>query len=428
MIEQKINLGLLGLGTVGSSVVKILSERKNDFKLNYGVEFKIDRIAVRQINAKRKVKVSREILTDNPDEILNNPNIDTVIELIGGVSPAKDFILKALRNKKNVVTGNKHLLALHGDKLINEALKNNCYLGFRAAITGCHQILEHLSYGGPSINNIVGIFNGTCNYILTEMERSNENFNEVLKRAQECGYAEQDPSMDIDGIDTADKAIIIARIVYGLSLKTSDFHVEGIRGIDIQDIKSVKELGYRIKLLAIMKRDNDMLEIRIHPALVQQNKAIAMLKGIENGIQISDDLRGPRGLYAEGAGGNPTASAVIMDLMNIANNASIAWTNKTGKLSVKRMNSVNCKYYMRINALNKPGALARVSSVLGKFNINIRNVIQKGEERKIGAIVPIIIITDEALERDVQKAIKQINSLKLSKEKAIIIRIEDNVL
>lgn len=428
MIEQKINLGLLGLGTVGSSVVKILSERKNDFKLNYGVEFKLDKIAVRQINAKRKVKVPRKILTINPDEILKDPNIDTVIELIGGISPAKEFIIKALKNKKNVVTGNKHLLALHGDKLINEARKNNCYLGFRAAITGCHQILEHMSYGGSSIKNIVGIFNGTCNYILTEMEKANKNFDEVLKQAQECGYAEQDPSTDIDGIDTKDKVIIIAKLVYGLSLKKGDFYVEGIRNIDSQDIKSVNELGYRIKLLGIIRRDNNMLEIRVHPALVPQGRNLALLKGVENGIQINDDLRGQRGLYAEGAGGNPTASAVIMDLMNIANGISITWPKTINELRVKRMSSVKCKYYMRFNTVNKPGVLARVSSVLGKFNINIRNVIQKGEDRKIGAIVPIIILSDDAIERDVQKAIKQINKFKLSKEKAKIIRIEDDVL
>jgi homoserine dehydrogenase len=424
MIEQKINLGLFGLGTVGSSVVKILSTKNAEFKQNYGLELNLKKIAVKRINVKRKVSIARKLLTTSLDEILNDPEIDTIIELIGGTSPAKEIILKALKNKKNVVTGNKYLLAIYGDKLIREARKNNCYLGFRAAITGCHQLLNHLAYSG-SIKSIVGIFNGTCNHILTEMEKTGKSFKEALEQAQRYGYAEKDPSMDIEGIDTAHKVMIITRLVFGLPIKITDFHVEGIQNIDIRDIHFVKELGYQIKLLGIIKREDNNLEIRVHPSLVPKDKNIAMLKGIENGIQINDDLRGPSGLYAEGAGGNPTASAVITDLMDIANARAISWPKQISSFAIKRMSLVKCKYYMRFNAINKPGVLSRISSVLGKSNINIKNVIQKGD--KLGAVVPVIIITDEAFERDIQKALKLIDNLAVVKDKTKIIRIEENV-
>ncbi len=424
MIVKKINIGLLGLGTVGSSVVKILSKKKAEYRRNYGFEFNIKKILVKRINAKRNVNVSNGILTTNPDSILNDPEIDTVIEVIGGLSPAKDMILKAIKNKKNVVTGNKHVLSLYGDKIIKEARKNNCYLGFRAAITGSHQILSHLYYGA-SVKSIIGVFNGTCNFILTEMEKSNKDFPEILEQAKQLGYAEADPSMDIDGTDTAHKVIIISKLLFGLNIKLEDFYVEGIRDIDIQDIQFSKELNYRIKLLGIMKRENNNVDIRVHPALVPINTSLALLKGAENGIQIDDELRGQGGLYAEGAGGDPTASAIITDLMGVANGSPISWPKQVSKLLIKRIKSINCKYYIRFNAINKPGVLANISSILGRFDINLNKVIQKGE--RLDTVLPIIIISDEAKENDVRKAIKLIGNLNVTKGKTKIIRIEENV-
>jgi len=424
MIEKKINIGLLGLGTVGSSVVKILSEKKAEYKNSYGFEFNIKKILVKRINAKKKVSVSQSLLTTNPDSILNDPEIDTIIEVIGGLSPAKDIILKAIKNKKNVITGNKYLLTLYGDKIIKEARKNNCYLGVRAAITGSYQILSQIYYGG-SVKSVIGVFNGTCNFILTEMEKSNKDFFEILEQAKQLGYAENDPSMDIDAIDTAHKVIIISRLLFGLNIKLKDFYVEGIRNIDIQDIQFSKELGYRIKLLGIMKRESNNIDIRVHPSLVPINKSLALLKGAENGIQIDDELRGPGGLYAEGAGGDPTASAIITDLMGIASGSPIPWPKQVSKLLIKRIKSISCKYYIRFNAINKPGVLAHISSILGKLNININKVIQKGE--KLDTVVPVIIITGEAEEKNVQKAIKLIDKLKVTKGKTKIIRIEENV-
>ena len=424
ILKQKINLGILGLGTVGSSLVKILMQKNVEFKQNYGVEFNIKKIAVRKINAPRRVAVPANLLTDNPKEITNDPNIDIVIELMGGISPAKEIILQALGNKKNVITANKHLLAGYIDKLISEAKEKGCYFGFRAALTGCHQILNHLAHGS-SVNSIIGIFNGTCNYILTEMENNRRSFREVLLQAQEYGYAEADPSMDIEGKDTADKIIIIARLVFGVLIKPNDFYIEGINNIDIDDIQSVGELGYRIKLLGILKRDNNKLEVRVHPCLVPKEKTIGSLMGVRNGIQINDELKGPNGLYADGAGGNPTAMAIIADLINMLEKSVVPWSKQSRKLTIKPMKMVRCKYYIRISAVNRPGVLSRVSSILGKHSINIKSVIQKGE--KPGIVVPLIIVTDEAFEKDIQGAVILINKLDVIKGVSKIIRIEENV-
>lgn len=415
---KKLNIGLIGFGTVGSSVKSIVEKRKEEVKRQHGFEFNIKRIA-----DKGKLRIPKKLLS-SVEDIIHDPEIDTVLEIIGGIHPAREIILKALKQGKNVITANKALLAKRGELLISEARKNDCYFGFRAAMTGCYEVLDRLHYGG-TVERVVGVFNGTCNYILTEMEKNNKDFGQILSQAQKLGYAERNPSRDIDGSDTADKVRVIARLVLAAPLQGKDFYVEGIRGISLQDIQYAQKLGYKIKLLGIIKREKKQADIRVHPALIPQNKILASLVGVENCIQTYDSLKGESSLVAPGAGGNPPAMAVFSDLIDTAREVKIHWPTIKKKISLKRINLIKCKYYFRFSAVNQPGVLAKVASALAKFNVNIDKVIQEGKQP--GAVVPIIIITSEALEGDVRKALKIIDNLAVIKEKTKLIRIEENV-
>jgi len=424
MKHQKITIGLFGLGTVGTGLVKLLQSRKSELKDHYGVELHLKKIVVKDLNKERLVNIPKEILTTNASEIINDSEIDTVIELIGGISPAKDIVIAALKKKKNVVTGNKLLLATHLEKILQEADKNNCHLGFRAAITGCHQIRDHLTYAG-TIKSIVGIFNSTCNYILTEMENNQVDLSGALKKAQQLGYAESDPSLDIDGLDTCHKLILIARLAMGISLSPKDFSIQGIKDINLKDMTIALDLGYRFKLLGFLKNQDNKIDIRVHPTLIPKKSSLASIEGIENAIQIHDEVWGERGLVAEGAGMNPTASVVLVDLIDIAKGITFYWPKKMARCHVKRIGLVKSKYYLRFNAVNKPGVLAKISSILGKHSINIRNVTQKGEG--LNSVVPIIMIVDESFSKDIEKALKVIDTLPIIKQNSVSFRIEDNV-
>ena len=420
MKKQKLNIGLFGLGTVGGEVVKLLAKGKGELKERYNIELHLKRIV--EIDPKKKVKMAPQS-TSLADDILNDPEIDTVIELVGSVSPAKRIILTALKAGKNVVTANKALLATDGNCIVREVEKNNCHLGFRAAITGCHETLNYLAHTS-TIQSITGIFNGTSNYILSEMEQANESMEKVLKKAREYGYAEQDPSLDIGGIDAAHKLIILIRLAFAATLKMNEICIEGISHIALQDIQFAREMGYRIRPLGIARRNGNKIEARVHPCLLPEEAPLSFLKGVENGIQINDRSRGQIASFAEGAGGAPAASSVISDLIDIAEGKSTIWPQETSKLSAKPMNSVRCKYYIRFNAENKPGVLAQIASLLGSHHVNIRTVVQKGENCR--GSTPIIMTTDEAKEENILKALKLINQLTVIKEKSVLIRIEES--
>jgi len=424
MKERKLNIGLFGLGTVGSEVVKLLAKGRMELEQRHNIELHLKRIVEINLNSEKAKMVPQSILTPLADDILNDPEIDTIIELTGSVSQAKRIILTALEAGKNVVTANKALLATDGACIVREVEKNNCYMGFRAAITGCHEILNYLAHTS-TIQSIIGIFNSTSNYILSGMEQANERMEKILKKAQKYGYAEQNPSLDIGGVDAAHKLIILVRLAFATTLGMNELYIEGISGIALQDIQFAREMGYRIRSLGIARRDGNEIEARVHPCLLPEEAPLSLLKGVENGVQINDRSRGQVASFAEGAGGAPAASAVISDLIDIAEGKSTIWPQETSeKLSVKPINSVRCKYYIRFNAENKPGVLAQIASLLGSHEVNIKTVVQKGGN--LHNLVPIIITTDEAKEENVHRALKLIDQLTVIKEKSTLIRIEES--
>ncbi len=424
MQEQGLTVGLFGLGTVGGGVVDLIQQQSVRLQSKYGLNLNIKTVVVRNVTEARKQFVAPAVLSSDPDQILKDDEIDTVIEVIGGIHPAKEWVLSALRAGKNVITANKALLAESEVELFDEAVRNNCYFGFRAAVTGFQDIIDRLS-SSISINAIAGVFNGTCNYILSNMEEKNEELDTALKKAQQAGYAEQDPTLDINGQDTADKLTVVGTLAFKSPLQRKDIYTEGIENISLDDIHFARELGYKIKLLGILTYDEKQIEARVHPCLLSADNMLASLKGVENGIQIDDELRGPGGFKAPGAGKYPTASAVMSDIINLANNNPTYFPKEFVKIPVKKMSSLKNQYYLRFAALNQPGVLARIAGVFQQHDINILSVLQQADNYgRRGEVVALVIITDTATESNVQQAVADIENLASINGKTTLLRVE----
>jgi len=431
MKKDKISVGIIGFGTVGAGTVKILLENKEIIKERLGFEINLRRIADLDIVRDRGIKVPKSILTSNVDDILSDPETDIVVELIGGIRPAKDFILKAINNRKHVVTANKALLATEGNEIFTAAHKREVEIGFEASVAGGIPIIKVIREGlvANRIKAIYGIINGTSNYILTKMTEEDVEFSKALKEAQALGYAEADPTLDIEGIDSAHKLAILAYLSYGIPVSYRDIYTEGISRISPQDISFASELGYKVKLLAIAKESDSKIELRVHPTMLPKEYLISKVDGPFNAIYIEGDATGSTLYYGRGAGCMPTGSAVVSDIVDIARNIM---KNATGRvpvltktlrnLKIKRMDDVISMYYFRFSALDKPGVLSKISGILGNYNISIASVIQKG--RSVGEAVPLVVRTHKAKERDVRKAISEIDRLPVVMDKTVFIRVE----
>ncbi|MBM4140447.1 MAG: homoserine dehydrogenase [Nitrospira sp.] len=426
-----INVGIIGFGTVGTGTVRILLENKDILKDRLGFEVNLKRIADLDIERDRGIKIPEGILTTDVDAVLNDPDIAIVVELIGGIRPAKDFILKAINNGKHVVTANKALLAIDGNEIFNAALKAGVEIGFEAAVAGGIPIIKVIREGlvANRIKAVYGIINGTSNYILTKMTEENVEFSDALKEAQKLGYAEADPTLDIEGIDSAHKLAILAFLSYGIPIPYKDIYIEGISGISPQDISFASELGYKVKLLAIAKETDSEVELRVHPTMLPKDYLIAKVDGPFNAIYIEGDATGSTLYYGRGAGAMPTGSAVVSDIVNIAKDISknatkmIAVLAKTTRdIRIKKMDDVISKYYFRFSALDRPGVLSKISGILGNHDISIASVIQKG--RRVGESVPLVVLTHKAKEKDVRQAIKEIDQLPVVTDKTVFIRVE----
>ncbi len=431
-MKNKINIGLIGWGTVGGGVIKILEERKKHLSRRVGARLYLKSIVDLNINKARSVKVDRKILSREAKDILFDPEIDIVVQLIGGEQPARNYITTALKGGKSVVTANKALLAKHGKEIFKLAWKNNAEIGYEASVCGGIPLIRSIKEGllANKIEELRGIINGTSNYILTQMEEENYTFNEALQEAKKRGYAEADPILDISGLDSAHKLAILASLTFGTSVALSDIYVEGIDLITPQDIRYARELGYVVKLLAIAKEKHSQIEVRVHPVLISADYILASVKHIFNAVCLKGDKVGELIFYGAGAGELPTASSVVSDICDIAGKlirgekgrASSFLYNAPSK-KVSPINKLESRYYVRFTTLDNPGVLAKISRVLGRRDISIASVIQK--QRKEGRTVPIVMMTHKALEENMRQALRQIDKLSVVKGKTVAIRVEE---
>ena len=429
---MKINVGVIGFGTVGSGTVKILLQNRDIIREKTGIDLEVKRIADLDIETDRGISLPDGVLTTNAMDIIKDPDIHIVVELIGGISPAKDFILESLDKGKHVVTANKALLATKGQEIFHRAIQKRVSLGFEASVAGGIPIIKVVkeSLVANNILSIYGIINGTSNYILTKMTEERIDFEKALKEAQQRGYAEADPTFDIEGIDTAHKLTILASLAFGIPLSYDSIYVEGISGIASMDIDFATELGYKVKLLAIAKLINGEVELRVHPTMIPNDYLISKVDGVLNAVYVVGDSVGETLYYGRGAGDMPTGSAVVADIVDIAKrirdgvsvDRDIEYIGKMQQIKVKPIGEIESMYYFRCTALDRPGVLSKISGVLGKHQISIASVIQKG--RKVGEAVPLVLLTHTAREKDVQQAIQELDRLDVVSDKTVVIRVE----
>jgi len=430
---NEIKIALLGLGTVGCGVVKVLQTHGADLAERAGCRLAFGRVADADlIRSREGIDLARLPLTADANQAIDDPAVQIVIELIGGLEPARTFILKALQAGKHVVTANKALLAHHGPELFEEARRNRVMLGFEAAVAGGIPLIRAVK-DGLAANRILsafGIVNGTCNYILTKMTDEGRDFSEVLKEAQAHGYAEADPTLDIEGLDSAHKLQILATLAFRTAVDLKDIYTEGITGVSQQDVVNAGELGYRIKLLAIAKAFEGALEARVHPTMIPAGSPLAAVSGVFNAVFMTGDNVGNLMFYGRGAGQLPTASAVWSDTLEIARrvahgipalDADLPSLSRT-PLPLRPVDEIRSAYYLRVMALDRPGVLAQVAGILGRHDISLVSVLQK--ERARNEAVPVVMMTHEARERDMRAALAAIDKLPVVAARTTMIRVE----
>jgi len=432
---KNINIGLLGCGTVGSGVARILLDSKDLITTRVGATLTLKRVADIDITTDRGIRFAEDVLTTDARDVINDPNIDTVDEMIGGETIAKELILAAIENGKQIVTANKALLAAHGNTIFRAAAQRGIDLAFEASVGGCMPIIKTIreSLVGNHIRTMTGILNGTCNYILSKITEDGSPFDKALAEAQAKGYAETDPALDIEGRDTAHKIAILSALAYGMEINLGDVYTEGISHITPMDIEFASQFGYKIKLLAISKFKDNAVEARVHPTMIPFDNMLSNVNGTLNAITVSADAAGDILLYGRGAGMMPTASAVVGDLVDISRNLITGatarvpllsyQTNQIRKIPVRPISDIITHYYLRFSALDKPGVLSTISGILGKYGISIKNAYQKG--RKMNGSVPLVMLTHSAKEASAIKALNDIASLDVVSAKPIMIRIED---
>ena len=429
-MTQSVNVGLIGFGTVGGGVARILLEKAHTLQQRIGTRVVLAKICDKK-RARHSIRLPAGLFTSDPNAILKNPSIHVVVELIGGIHPAKTFILDAMKRGKHVVTANKALLAEHGHELFAAADRYGVDLYFEASVGGGIPIIKALREGliANDINTILGIVNGTCNYILTRMWDKQLSFHEALLEAKAHGYAERNPSLDINGHDAAHKLAILAWLAFGTRVPLAKIHTEGISHVSLADMQYAHELGYRIKLLAIAKHVDHELDVRVHPTLLETSHVLANVNGVYNAVYVHGDLVGAQLFYGRGAGQNPAASAVLADIADVARNLARGVTKRVPTycaphrvLPLKRMDAIESRYYMRFTVIDKPGVLGHIANVLGRHHISIASVHQK--ERKTARIVPVVMMSHEAKEADVRKALASIDHMGVVKSPTIAIRTE----
>ena len=428
---EKMKIGLIGCGTVGCGVVDWLQNNKPLITSRCGIELVVHRIAVSNLNKERSINVPKDCLTSDVHSVIDDPEVDVIVELMGGTTIAKDYVIRALGYGKPVVTANKALLAYHGKELFAIAEEHRADIYYEASVGGGITVIKSLREGlaANNVNRIYGILNGTCNYILTRMGYGGIDFEDALEEAQKKGYAEADPSLDIDGDDAAHKTCILASLAYGEWFDINSIFVEGIRGLSLQDIRYAEEAGYKIKLLGIIRLDDGNIQMRVHPTLIPAQSMLAKVDDVYNAVWISGDVVGDSMYYGQGAGADATASAVIADLVDVALNLKFdstlriaAFRHHVSYDRLLAMDEITCRFYLRLSVDDKPDVLARITHILGEGEISIASILQKESESKE---LPVIMITHAAKEANLQLALKKIEQLNVVHGEPVLIRIED---
>ncbi|MYH70960.1 MAG: homoserine dehydrogenase [Gammaproteobacteria bacterium] len=420
---KPIKIGLLGLGTVGGGVVTVLTRNAHEIARRAGREVIISHAAAKEYDAGAIEGLDRiDRITDDGFAVVNDPEVEIVIELIGGYSPAKELVLQAIENNKHVVTANKAMIAVHGNEIFSAAQERGVTVAFEASAAAGFPVIKAIREGlaANRIHWLAGIINGTGNFILTEMRDKGRDFAEVLKEAQELGYAEADPTFDVEGIDAAHKLTILGSIAFGIPLQFEKTYTEGISGIERQDVAYADELGYRIKHLGISRRTDAGIELRVHPTLIPARRLIANVDGVMNAVLVQCDAAGPTLYYGAGAGSLPTASSIVADVIDAVRALTTDPENRVphlafqpdamSDLAVLDMADISTAYYLRMQAVDRPGVMSAVTTILGNLGISIEAIIQKEPEAGAGH-VPVIMLTQRVQERNMNEAIRQIEAL-----------------
>lgn len=432
---RKIHVGLLGCGTVGTGVAKLLLEQADLIAARVGAPLVLKYVADIDIKRDRGVTFPPGTLIADANRVVDDPEIDIVLEMIGGEAVALDLILKAIHNGKQVATANKALLATRGNRIFAAAAAKGVDLAFEASVGGCMPVIKTIreSLVGNRIQAMTGILNGTCNYILSKITDDGSEFEAALAEAQSNGYAEADPTLDVEGFDTAHKLAILTSLAYGMEIDYEHVFIEGISKITPLDIQFAAQFGYRIKLLAISKNQGGRVEARVHPTMISFDNILSNVNGTLNAIMVSGDSVDDIMLYGHGAGMLPTASAVVSDVVDLARNLLHGAIGRVPMQSYQRehirpvpvmpIDDIDTHYYFRFLALDQPGVLSKIAGVLGQYGISIKSVHQKGRQTK--GSVPIVMLTHEAREANVKKALAEMNYLDVVSEPPVLIRIED---
>lgn len=433
---KELKVGLLGIGTVGGGTYTVLTRNQAEISRRLGASVRVIQVADRNLAHAKQVTGGQVAVTDDAFAVVNNPEVDVVVELIGGYTVAKELVLKAIENGKHVVTANKALLAVHGNEIFKAAAAKGVIVAFEAAVAGGIPIIKALREGlsANRIEWVAGIINGTTNFILTEMREKGLAFDDVLKEAQRLGYAEADPTFDVEGIDAAHKLTIMAAIAFGMPMQFDKAYTEGITKLTIKDIKYAEELGYRVKLLGISKKTEAGVELRVHPTLIPEKRLVANVNGAMNAVVVKGDAVGPTLYYGAGAGAEPTASAVVADLVDIARLTDASAEQRVpylgfqleqqATLNVLPISEVSSAYYLRMRAMDKPGVLAEVTKILGDRDISIDAMMQK-EPQEGESEADIVILTHITMERNMDAAIDAIQALSAIAGHVTKIRMEE---
>ncbi len=432
---SEINVGIIGFGTVGAGTVEALLQNRDIISNRVGAEIVIKKIADLDIHSDRGISVEPNVLTTDAMDIINDPNIHIVVELIGGIEKAKDYMFRAMEKGKHVITANKALLAEHGEEIYRAAERYGVSLAFEASVGGGIPIIRSLREGlaANRIKNIMGILNGTSNYILTRMSQEGLPYGKAVQEAIGLGYAEDPPTLDVDGTDAAHKLAILISIAFGTPVSFNSIYREGIDRLTPEDIRFAGEFGYCLKLLAIARNLEDGVEARVHPAMIPLDHIMANVNGAYNALYLEGDFVGPNLYYGLGAGKRPTASAVVSDIISLARQLRNGIKNlmpplahtrpQEHTISIKPIEKLSSSYYFRVSAIDRPSVLSKISGILGDHQISIYSVMQKG--REINGSVPIVMLTHEARESDVLKAVSLMDQLDVLTDKTMVIRVEE---